>query len=138
MSMSAKRRFVLERQGTRRENTVTRKSILANAEVLTAQGDMALNREAEPEEDLPSNMEVRRVPGDGLCLFHALCCAVPSLGGAAKLREAMITYMSDEAHTEGRVWMEESQALREDPKLYGGHTTIVAFSKRSGRPSGDP
>ena len=40
---------------------------------------------------------------------------------------------STEEALHGQLWLEEGQALQQDPQLYGGHTTIIAFSKKMGR-----
>ena len=89
-------------------------------------------RMAEPEAEVPGHMDTVRVPGDGLCLFHALSEAVPTVGQAASLRAAIIEYLLDQAPLEGddgRLWSEEASKLAADPEKYGGHMVIVAFSK---------
>ena len=106
-------------------------------------GTMLQAREAEHEEVLPANMQIIRVPGDGLCLFRSLCLADPSVcradpsaGGALEMRALLVEYLHDQAPSEGTdggLWAEESQALRDDPALHGGHTSIVAFSKMRGK-----
>ena len=93
-------------------------------------------RMAEPERELPRDMQIFRAPPDGQCLFHALAKAEPRTGDAASLRAALTEYLIAQAPTEGsngHLWLEEGNLLRDDPTMYGGHTTVVAFSKMMGR-----
>ena len=85
-------------------------------------------------DELMQAMELWEAPGDGLCLFSSLGLHIGQ--EALALRAEVVKFMSTHALEQGDMaahWLEESEALREDPGLYGGHTSITAFSAMVGK-----
>ncbi|CAE7275702.1 Otud4, partial [Symbiodinium sp. CCMP2592] len=82
-------------------------------------------------EHFQGTFTLKKMRGDGNCLFHAL--ADKSRQSGVELREQIMRFLEQNAvHQEHEeqadAWLREADYLRSDPHNWGGDTAIVAFS----------
>ena len=82
------------------------------------------------QEHFHGTLELKKMTGDGNCLFHAL--GEKERDDAVSLREEIIDFLEETAKDQEKeqeeVWLEEAAYLRNDPSAWGGDTAIVAFT----------
>ncbi|CAE7372635.1 anks1b [Symbiodinium sp. CCMP2592] len=84
------------------------------------------------EEHFRGMLAIKKMSGDGNCLFHALGENTGESG--ACLRALIIQYLRENAEAEEdeeqvQTWLQESQYLQSDPGHWGGDTAIIAFTR---------
>ncbi|CAE7484155.1 unnamed protein product, partial [Symbiodinium sp. CCMP2592] len=84
------------------------------------------------EEHFRGMLAIKKMSGDGNCLFHALGENTGESG--ACLRALIIQYLRENAEAEEdeekvQAWLQESQYLQSDPGHWGGDTAIIAFTR---------
>ncbi|CAE7582957.1 unnamed protein product, partial [Symbiodinium sp. CCMP2592] len=84
------------------------------------------------EEHFRGKLAIKKMSGDGNCLFHALGENTGERG--ACLRALIIQYLRENAEAEEdeeqvQAWLQESQYLQSDPGHWGGDTAIIAFPR---------
>ncbi|CAE7506230.1 unnamed protein product [Symbiodinium sp. CCMP2592] len=91
---------------------------------------------AEPSHEEPEHfrgmLAIKKMSGDGNCLFHALGENTGESG--ACLRALIIQYLRENAEAEEdeeqvHAWLQESQYLQSEPGHWGGDTAIIAFTR---------
>ncbi|CAE7510101.1 unnamed protein product, partial [Symbiodinium sp. CCMP2592] len=84
------------------------------------------------EEHFRGMLAIKKMSGDGNCLFHALGENTGESG--ACLRALIIPYLRENAEAEEdeeqvQAWLQESQYLQSDPGHWGGDTAIISFTR---------
>ncbi|CAE7354773.1 unnamed protein product, partial [Symbiodinium sp. CCMP2592] len=84
------------------------------------------------EEHFRGKLAIKKMSGDGNCLFHAPGENTGESG--ACLRALIIQYLRENAEAEEdeeqvQAWLQESQYLQSDTGHWGGDTAIIAFTR---------
>ena len=86
--------------------------------------------EATTQEHFQGTLQLKKMTGDGNCLFHAL--GDRDRDDAVSLRNEIITYLEeaakDQEEEQEEAWLDEATYLQNDPNAWGGDTAIVAFT----------
>ncbi|CAE7394149.1 unnamed protein product, partial [Symbiodinium sp. CCMP2592] len=93
--------------------------------------DFAQNRLHDEEEHFGGELTMKKMTGDGNCLFHAL--AEKSGEDGVHLRSLIIQYLKENAFSQEHeeqveTWLEEAEHLESNPSNWGGDTAVVAFT----------
>ncbi|CAE7368807.1 OTUD4, partial [Symbiodinium sp. CCMP2592] len=93
--------------------------------------DFVQNRLRDEEEHFRGMLTMKKMTGDGNCIFHAL--AEKSGENGVHLRSQIIQYLKENAASQEHeeqveAWLEEAEHLESNPSNWGGDTAIVAFT----------
>ncbi|OLP85463.1 hypothetical protein AK812_SmicGene33544 [Symbiodinium microadriaticum] len=83
------------------------------------------------EDHFRGRLALKKMTGDGNCLFHALANKTQEDG--VQLRSLIIQFLQDNAACEDDeeqtdAWLEEAEYLHSNPRHWGGDTAIIAFT----------
>ncbi|CAE7560844.1 OTUD4, partial [Symbiodinium sp. CCMP2592] len=89
------------------------------------------NRQYTRQEHFEGMLTMKKMTGDGNCIFHAL--AEKSGENAVHLRSQIIQYLKENAASQEHeeqveAWLEEAEHLESNPSNWGGDTAVVAFT----------